>query len=777
MLLQMRHFILLLLLCLGISMKAESNPEPIRQLLNRIGGKGADELIETELLQEAARSVDGTIAVYNTTMPEEAEYFVIGKRNGKPCIKGNTLIAISTGINWYLNHYAHINLSWNNPKVELAKLRDKATGRQLLPIPTTEERHSANVPYRYYLNYCTFSYSMATWTWERWEQEIDWMALHGINMPLQIVGLDVVWQRLLEEDYGYTREEVNSFIAGPAFQAWWAMNNLEGWGGPNPDWWYKRQSALSTSILRRERELGMQPVLPGFSGMVPSNFQQKTGIRAVSQGKWCGFQRPFILDPTTDQYKEVAQRYYRQLDRLMGQSLYYSMDPFHEGGQLLGANGKPTTDSRRYMAGYKAVFDAMEHNCGKSAKWVIQQWQWASYQATSLRAVPEGRLVVLDLFSDGQPAFLKYKGYAPQEAVYCAIPNFGGRTGFFGRLPRMAHDYHQFRRQYATIKGIGAAPEAIEQTPVVYDLLFELPWQDAEPDMEAWICEYVKARYGTADEHATRAWQLLLESALDNKTSLQGPHEAVMCARPSLQVKAVSTWGGTDIFYDEEKLVQAIRELLRSGIPTTHPNLSYDLCDLCRQALSDLSKRLLADIKMAHDEGDKKLFESRKATFLQVILDTDRLLGTNSHFRLGRWTEQARAIADEATPFLPAQRIKAQQDADRDWLELQNARTLITTWGDLVQAEGGLRDYSYRQWQGMLRDYYYPRWKHFFDNDMRSNLSNWFYGEWEWAHNLSVDYSKAIKTTKHKPRHYTSSPKGNTAKMARHIIKKYFSKR
>ena len=79
---------------------------------------------------------------------------------------------------------------------------------------------------------------MSTWTWERWQQEIDWMALHGINMPLQIVGLDVVWKKLLTQDLGYTDDEANQFIAGPCFQAWWGMNNLEGWGGPNPDWWY-----------------------------------------------------------------------------------------------------------------------------------------------------------------------------------------------------------------------------------------------------------------------------------------------------------------------------------------------------------------------------------------------------------------------------------------------------------------------------------------------------------------------------------------------------------
>ncbi len=30
--------------------------------------------------------------------------------------------------------------------------------------------------------------SYAWWDWERWEREIDWMALNGINLPLAFTG-------------------------------------------------------------------------------------------------------------------------------------------------------------------------------------------------------------------------------------------------------------------------------------------------------------------------------------------------------------------------------------------------------------------------------------------------------------------------------------------------------------------------------------------------------------------------------------------------------------
>ena len=178
-----------------------NNPKAVADLLNRIGGDGASDRFVT-VLDKNLHSADGD------------EVFVITAHGGKPCIKGSTLSALTTGVNWYLNHHAHINLAWNNPKADLVSA--------VLPVPSGEEVHETTADYRYYLNYCTFSYSMAFWTWERWQQEVDWMALHGINMPLQMVGLDVVWKGVLEE-LGFSADDIDAFIAGPGFQAWWVI--------------------------------------------------------------------------------------------------------------------------------------------------------------------------------------------------------------------------------------------------------------------------------------------------------------------------------------------------------------------------------------------------------------------------------------------------------------------------------------------------------------------------------------------------------------------------
>ena len=688
----------------------------IEALLNRIGGEGTAQRFDIKLNPKL--NLKGK------------DIFILSQRHQKPAITGSSLSAITTGINWYLNHYAHVNLSWNQLTRDLSKIN--------FPLPTTPEVHECSVDYRYYLNYCTFSYSMSVWTWERWEKEIDWMALHGINMPLQIVGLDVVWKKLLMYDLDYTFDEVNQFIAGPCFQAWWGMNNLEGWGGPNREWWYKRQEELARKIVSRQKELGMQPVLPGYSGMVPSNITEK-GYGANNQGNWCTFVRPYILDPNSTAFKEIAQKYYKRLEEVMGISTYYSMDPFHEGANTTGID---------VPSAYARIAEAMKA-ANPNSKWVIQYWQWGKPQYHVLKEVTKGDLIILDLFSDAHTHFDEYEGH---ESIYCILPNFGGRTGLFGRLTKFMQDFYIQQQKHPHIKGVGTTPEAIEQCPVLYDALYEMPWYDKAPEAGDWLENYTIARYGVKNKNAQQAWEKIRLSALHCPTSLQGPHEAVICARPALSVDRVSTWGGTDIYYNPQDVIDAAFQIYQAGEYIHGENYNYDLADFTRQALTDYAYYLLKGIEQAYQEK-AYTYKVRQKAFLQLILDLDKLLCTNSNLMVGNWIELARRIADESNETSPE---------DKDWLEFTNARTLITTWGEREASEtGGLRDYSYRTWGGMLKDYYYKRWEAFF-NCLDSQLPQpiWFDMDWKWAHNKTLKYDNRAK--------------GNTCEVVKELLHAYF---
>lgn len=694
---------------------AERNPRAVCELIDRIGGHGAANRFETVLNPDIAS--------------DSCETFIITEADGKPCIQGSTMSALTAGLGWYLNHYAGINLAWNNPTANLLAAE--------LPVPAAEERHTTDARYRHYLNYCTYSYSTTPWTWERWQQEIDWMALHGVNLPLQIVGVEEVWRRTLGE-FGYSPDEINAFVAGPAYQAWFQMGNVEGIGGPNPDWWYERQASLGRKITDRMRSLGMDPVLPGIY-FVPSTFGEKTGMKTHSTGSWNKYPRPHVPDVTEPLFARLAERFYSNMDSVLGPSDYYSMDPFHEADQELCSRLSVDTT-------YSTLFHLMDR-AHPSSKWVIQHWSWGNPdkpQWRSLANVPVGRLLVIDLFADARPAWDRM---GQHDVVYSTIFNFGGRTGLFGRMDGTAQGYG-LARKHPGVKGIGATPEAIEQTPVIYDLLFEMPWLDTVPDTDCWLDDYTVRRYGTDNPHARRAWQMIHHSAFGCTDSRQGPHEATVCARPSLDVNRVSAWGRTEIFYDPDSMVQAAYELLAADID--HPNYSYDLADVARQALTDYSRTLLAEIRTAHEAGDTAAFGARRDEFLALMLDIDTILCTVPDFMLGRWTESAARIADE---------VPGTTAADRDWLDRDNARKLITTWFDEAMSRS-LHEYSYRQWGGMLSSFYHPRWKAWFDAGMQAPEEGWY--SWETNRIREAD-------------HYPTQATGNTRATVARILPKYLA--
>ena len=759
------------------------NPAAVVALANRIGGEG---------------TADKFKFVHDPSLNSKHDVFVLDTENNKIVIKGNTISAITTGLGWYLNHIAKVNIAWNSLNETTARGGAYIDLSAIaLPLPA-KETHVSDAKYRYYLNTCTFGYSMTSWTWKRWQQEIDWMALHGINMPLQLVGMEEVWRKFLtmeeggKRKYGYTDEAAKAFVAGPAFIAWWAMNNLEGWGGTAPgsksgynnlagaggvqdDAWYARQVKLAKQIVDAQRALGMQPVLPGWSGMVPTNFASKSGYATRGNGgNWAGdFVRPLLLNTSigAEKYAEIAADYYACLKEVMGESQYYSMDPFHEGG------GAGT------MEDYKALYAAMEV-AKPGSQWVIQQWQWSATQKYSLTAVPAGKLIVLDLFSDGSPAFDGYNGYAPQDAVFCAIPNFGGRSGLMGRLQNVTDNYFKFKGKYASIKGIGTAPEAIEQTPVTYDLIYQLPWMNGvKPDVAAWVDNYAEARYGQDNKVIKEAWSLLRQGPLNyGADGIQGPVEDVWAARPNLNANKASSWGKTladaGSTYTparRQMLIDAVYKLLdqEDELNLTEgsvyaSNYNYDLVEFGGGVMADYAYDLLLGIRAAKNaEGTNgATYKARRDAFLQLILDMDAFRGTNLNFRLGKWTQEARAAAGE---------VEGATSATADWYEYNNARTILTTWSS---PGTNLTDYSYRSWQGLLKDYYYPRWKYYFDNNCNNGEYKFF--EWNWAHGMTHKVGDSgISTTPLKKGEvghtdsYTREPEGNTIEKATEMLGKY----
>lgn len=706
-------------LCMLICLSAKSSP--VYELLERID-PGASQKFKIELSEG------------------EPDFFELDQAGEKVVVRGNNYVSIATGINWYLKYYAGIHLSWNGMQAKLPAV---------LPPVKEKERREASLKYRYDFNYCTYSYSMAFWDWERWERELDWMAMHGINMALALTGMEVVWHNVLQQ-LGYTAEEIGQFIAGPGFLAWWHMNNLEGWGGPNPESWYERQMQLQHRILNRMREYGIEPVFPGYAGMLPHNASEKLGIEVKDPGLWCGYQRPAFLYPGNPAFKRIAGLYYMEMEKRFGKAKFYGMDPFHEGGNVQGID---------LAAAAQSVLQAMK-TANPEAVWVMQAWQ-ANPRHEMITALQPGNVLILDLSSENRPmwgdkesVWYREKGFEGQDWLYCMLLNFGGNVGMYGRMDRVINGFYAAVQHPngASLRGVGKTMEGIENNPVMYELLLELPWRKIPFTKEEWLKGYVKARYGKDDPRLQQAWQILGKAAYNCPVVQEGTTESVFCARPAEEISGASSWGTSELYYapEESKKVAALF-LEVSEQYKGNNNFEYDLADIMRQALADKGNVLQKKITEAYRLKDETAFRNLSREFLQLILWQDTLLATRPEFRLGTWLERAKA--------------KGETEEEKRLYEW-NARVQITTWGNRQAADkGGLRDYSHREWAGLLKDFYYPRWKAYFDL-LEKRLAgeeiediDWYAFEEPW-------------TLKNKV--YASAPEGNIIDVAPLVFREVF---
>ncbi|WP_295670374.1 alpha-N-acetylglucosaminidase [uncultured Mucilaginibacter sp.] len=629
----------------------------------------------------------GSFLIESIVSGDHKDVFELDGKDSKIILRGNSGLSVAAALNYYLKNYCYCDFGWNGTNLNLP-----------VKLPLVKKKIHKNTPYkyRYYLNYCTFNYSMSWWDWTRWQKEIDWMALNGINMPLAITGEEAIWQDVYKK-MGFTNEQLGDFFSGPAYFSWFWMGNIDAWGGPLPQHWMDAHLALQKKILERERSFGMTPVLSSFTGHVPPSFKDKFPTARVKKTNWdAGFPDVYILDPDDPMFETIGKKYIEAQTAAFGTDHLYSADTFNE-------NVPPTNDSTYLDGMSKKVFNSMAAADPK-AVWVMQGWMfhynnkfWQPQQIRALlNAVPDEHMIVLDLYSDAHPMWNRTEAYYGKPWIWSMLQNFGGNISLFGRMRHVAADpaiaLHD--PESKQMMGIGLTPEGIEQNPALFELMLENVWRDTPIDADAWVKNYARRRYGKSSSKAEEAWQLLLNTVYSSGLTEGGP-ESIIVARPTLKKSVDRVL--THLDYDPKKLVQAWALLIQAAPDLKKSDgFQYDLVDVSRQVLANYATPLQQKIALAYVNKDKEHFKLYSSKFLQLMDDIDALLSTRKDFLLGKWINEARANG-----------ITEQEKTLYEF----NARDIITLWGD---KESGLSEYSNRQWAGLIKGYYQQRWIQFF---------------------------------------------------------------
>ena len=675
-----------------------------------------------------------------------------------PCPQGHCVfinasgpVAAAAGLKHYLGYTANCSVSWLGDNLANLELY----GDTLPPVSTPVYR-SSPYTYRYYLNPVSFSYSMFSWDWPRWQREIDWMALNGVTTPLAFVGMEYVLRELFTGYLNISEFKLREYFTGPAYQAWNRFNNIQGWMGPLPATFIDQQYELQLRILAHMRSYGMKPVLPLYSGGVPNAFTYLYPHANVTLTEWYDFSVAIFLDPLDPMFNEIQHQYMLILQKTYGTDHLYSLDLFNEDSPI--NNG---TDH------IKAIFESVYSGIASAdanATWFLSGWFfvrnpgfWEQPQINAvLSSVPRGRLIINDLYAEANPVWPLIHNTS---FIWSELGNFGGRTGLFARLQQViSQPPIADTSTNGSMVGLGMTPEALESNPIAFDLLADMMWQPSPTDLSAWVQGYVIRRYaGPIPPELQQAWTILLDTVYTCQSNQSGTSASVFTGRPNFNSTSVGCCATMDLYYNASALIDALGLLLNAGQESpmliSQTTYQYDLTLLAAQTASN---QALALYNSFNDVYNTFLNTSNPALagevssiaqeYLDLLMQVDALMGTQPLFLFGSWLENATKLANSnmTDSRLPCsdgwQSIQCGYiGIDADTCELMdccyiqigypevacflrplpdeklytlNARTLLTLWGPQTCI---LTDYAARLMNGLLRDYYHRRWSTFFD--------------------------------------------------------------
>ena len=635
-------------------------------------------------------------------------YYDYAVKNGVLHLNGSNQVALCRGFYDYIKSNKLGMYTWTGNNITFpCKMEDAALTKKVSPF----EHH-------YYFNVVTFGYSMPYWDWNRWEEEIDWMALHGIDMPLALVGYEAILARVWKK-LGLTDDEINAYFVGPAHLPWMRMGNISGVDGPLNADWHADQIALQHKILSRMKSLGMKPICPGFPGFIPEAFKRIYPELNLVETHWGGAFHNWMISPEEPLFITIAKEFIREWEKEFGKNEYYLVDSFNEMDIPFPEKGNPKRYEMAAHYGQK-VYEGIKA-ANPNAIWVMQGWMFGyqryiwDYETLGalVSKVPDDKMLLLDLAVDYNKCFWKsefnwefYKGFYNKQWVYSVIPNMGGKVGMTGVLDFYANGHLAAlaSANKGNLLAHGLAPEGIENNEVLYELVTDAGWSNQHIDVKEWLKDYSVNRYGKVTDTLMSAWDYLLRSCYGTFTDHPRFNWQL---RPGLAKS-----GSINI---SEEYIKGLEKFIQSadGMGDS-PLFKADLIEMTAHYLGGKAEILTRLIDQEFLLGDTLQAQFLQSHFKTVMLGMDAILSQHPVLRLDRWLSFAKKAA--RTPKQKEQ-------------YLMNAKRIVTVWGPPVD------DYSARVWNGLIKNYYLGRWDHYYD--ARNTGKSFDLAEWElsWVEN------------------------------------------
>ncbi len=594
--------------------------------------------------------------------------YEVFSRDKNIVIKGNSKIAQAMGYYRYLKEYCNVLITDGNYDISYVKTA---------PLPDKKISYKVNQKLRLTFSYERYAAEIDGWGFDRWEKELDFLAMHGVNCPLILAGSDGVLFKALTEEFRIKKEAALEFIAGSQFYYNQLKGNLFGYLPIFSIDYLEKKIEVGRKATERAVELGMAPIHQGFISAVPFTFRRNyTKADLIKRPLWNHFPPAMSIEPTDDIHIDVFQNAYLSKQReLLGVVHNYLFDPISD----VDFKGYYTfvEKSVNMYINYIKKFDP-------EATWFVHSKSIDKYPSRI-----DG-MVVIDENGDD---YKRTDGFNGNDFVVGYKGNLNGRTVLCGNMTELSKNpYAKIKQEFENAVGTGNFFDSDNCNTVFYNLACEMLTLDGEVDLAKYFEKYSLCRYGTVN---FSEFLMKLHQLVYNDNSVLNLASTV-CARPCSELYHTAPNDTFEYPYDNKELYSLVKSVMASD---TKKNDLFrkDIQDVMRQVLSNVLYPIYQQTVACFRNKAIEPFEKTTNAFVEIMGDIDRLLKTVPETNMFTHMQIARQLGDTK---------EINQNLEVNFMMYH------TIFGPLKNSL--IFDTNWREWGGMVRDFYLKRWYIFF---------------------------------------------------------------
>ncbi|MBQ7548806.1 MAG: alpha-N-acetylglucosaminidase C-terminal domain-containing protein [Clostridia bacterium] len=589
--------------------------------------------------------------------------YKIYSENGKIILAGCNSISLAMAYYRYLSEFCSVEITSGDYDISYIARA---------PLPDREISFTCRQKIRARTSYRAFTLEGNYTGFDRWQKEIDFMAMRGINRAYQPVGFEGVLYEVLTE-IGMKEEFCLEYSSGPSFITRQLTGNLAAINSVNSLEYLKRKISLGKMITQRMKEVGITPILPAALPNVPFSLRKKYIKMDIFVAPiWHNFPPVFLIKPNNTFFEVLNKKFLDAQRRLIGETDSFFFEPLYEAAK------------KGYNTYMENLGKALGELLGEFEPGSVCYIHSGSVAPAFFSKVTEDRYILIDDAGDRELTSGR-KILVPIEG------NYYGRTGLYGDVGKVCScPFAEARSENAETLGTAVEIDTFSGNPLYCSAALNAATADAPFDPDDFTSGYAKRRYTTdAYTESLKKLRKLCYSAEECPGS-------ILCARPCTNVKHTAPFDTMERNYDFKALYGIIREILDTDA-RKNDAMRADIVSFVTAVLAGLAYPVYLKATESFREKNVSLFEQTSNLFMEICEDADRILRTRRETNFFTDIERAKELGAD--------------DEEKQMLEI-NYLMLRTVMGQPDHSV--LYDTVWSESGGLIRDFYAKRWHMYF---------------------------------------------------------------